>query len=908
MPKYRITNDQTGQSLIVERDKPPSPQDSSAAFQSAAPQELVSGNTLTQIPGMGYAGQQAASQEQMNAISARNLQAKLGLSDPVSTTQTLPLSDILKASFAPTADEQTAYLKVKFGEGNYKVLSADNIIAKVPTGDGKFEWRPINKPGLDMSDLARLPAAIPSMLASAGAAARFTPAGGLARASGAQALASQGVGAAEDVAFRMATGTDINPGEIAARRAPMAVAEFLGGLGLSKLGDFIGTKVAQNQSVKNYLGQFSKAGNAAKSELEAAGFTANSAGDLADAMLAANSQTQSPSDAGSLIAKGLNDMDKRLSAASTRSAFSAANQMEAAAMAPITAMSRLKTPLTPAEAGKAAIGSAKNTFTTIKDALQQDLTDALLQIDTDAAKSGAGRFFVKLNNTSSLLDQIESNLPINDKGEIVEAFLPSSKTVNSLKEMVGVGQGIQQMRDVRTAIGSKLSGANQEMFPGFNQGQLKAMYAAISKDIDESVSAFSGTGADKLKQYNANYKKLIGSSEDNSFVSKIVNSQIQNPEEIVDYLAKNGGTEDWKAISNVLDKNTFNKLRQTVATSLIDSERTQVAGGTVANIPSLAKTVRAMDPEVKTVIFGKPQVWQLIERAGNQIEALSSNRSVFAGTTLPSMSDLEQILKFGQSGDIVAGQMKLTQAIRAASERRSNMNDAIASQVRNGNLSQVAGNPAKLLDVFLFSDNKFNSSYVKKTLDKLSESDRDVVSKSAFEAIFEKARDSARSTVDATTNRYDAAYLAEKMFGTKNQREIAKQFLGEDKYSLLENWITWNAKIAADAKKSAGRTAAVARIASVAPYGTLVASRLAQSALNGTAGAAFLSNSSPANMALYNAARLSATNPVKTSAGIALVQKAMETVGYGDYIKVMENYKPDEQQAIDDYLSGLRDK
>jgi hypothetical protein len=252
--------------------------------------------------------------------------------------------------------------------------------------------------------------------------------------------------------------------------------------------------------------------------------------------------------------------------------------------------------------------------------------------------------------------------------------------------------------------------------------------------------------------------------------------------------------------------------------------------------------------------------------------------------------------------------MKFKQAVDAANARRSSINTSLLSRIRNGNLKQVSENPGALVDALVFSDGKVSAPYARSVLSKLPEADRESVKKAAFSRIFERARESARSAVDRSVNRYDAEAVARDIFGTKNQMDVAREVLGEEKLGLLRNWVEWNAAIAVESAKSSKAKHAAARVLSVSPYPRLLGARLASGAMEGAAGGSVLASAGPETIALFNQARLSALHPNKTAASISLVQKAIEHPAYGNYLRMMQPYTPEQQQAIDEYLTGLSDR
>jgi hypothetical protein len=890
MPSFTINDPASGRTITVRGDVAPTPEDITEIFASLAP-ELVAGN-----------------KQQMEGASARNLQAQMGLKEPVST-ETIPAWNRAIASFAPTAVEEKAYYESVYGPGNFKPISNSVAIVKTVQPDGTEQWRPTNRPGFDLGDIAALAGTTPQMITGAVTASSVLPgpgsaAGRIVKASGLSAAASSAMGGLQDVAFRLATDTPVNVPEIAARRGMGAGLEFLTGMAVPVIGAQIIKARAANSAVRNYIKAFTDEGKEAKKFLRDAGVKGKTAADAAEFMRLQQTPLISPNQAGNAIADSLNKMDDRLRAASQRAAGSAASAVEQKAM---SAMPLGTTAVSAVDAGNIAAGGAKSTLLTNRSVLDMEIKDILGQIESQAANNPlAGKFFVSLDKTGDAVSKFKQSLARSDDGEVSALLAPMFKTINEFERVVGAGQSIEAMRRLRTSIGAKIGGGANELFPGMETGQLKVLYKTISEDIDNSISKFSGPLAKRLQAYNANYKALVQSVEDNDFLNKLVHGGFDNPEMATNYLANSAGTADWAALRNALPAPAFNKVRQSVAQQMIGNEGIEVAGTKVANLPVLSKRLSGMEKEVKDIIFGNRGTWEMLERAGSNISSLVGKKSVFEGYPLPSVADLDSAIKLADSGNLVAGSTQLAKAVRAASARRENLGFNLVSLVRNGSIRQAAENPEALVDGLLASGAKYGPNYISSTLNKLDPSMREQVGRVAFQKVFERSKDIASSTISSNKNLYDTKQLAQEIFGTSKQKQAALALLGRERYDLLENWTKWTASLAVkEGRESTGGRKASSLIA-VAPYQNLFGARLASFALEKASGKSLISKTSPELVVEFSKARLLADHPVSTASAMSLVQRAFANPMYGTYLEMMDGFTPEQQNAIDEYLTGVK--
>lgn len=844
-------------------------------------------------------------EEQMAQTRASNLQKQLGLKEPVApVNKGMGMLDRALMKSAPTAVEEKAYVESKYGKGSFIPLSRERALVK----DGG-EWKISNPVGLESGDVAEIGASAPEMVAGTLAALSFTPGpqaplSRLAMMSGASAGASQLAGGIQDVAFRAYTDTPIQVGEIIERRALGGTLEFLAGMVVPRALDYTMAKVA-GKSGGSWVKGFLSEGKAARNRLKQYGVTAKTAAEVADELRMMQAAKGGEAEAGEAIANSLNDMDKRLRGSSERLFQGATQRFTQGAEGAIGAATSA-TRLTPVEAGNAVLGGVKQTFNTLKEANEQQYADALNEI---AQAAGGNADIVKLKASANLISDLKSNLlkvvedsPTGAVERPLALYQPLLNVINQIEEAAGTAQKLQAVRQLRTMIGEKAGGG--EMFPGLPAGTAKRLYGSLSQDIDDSISALTGPGAAKLKAANDGYKALLQPIEANNFLARIVNGDVQNPEEVIKYLTNSAGSNDWAAIVNTLPRNTLSHVRRSVVDNMLGGAEVDVAGRKFADISMLTSRMKQMEPEVKDILFNDRKSWQAIQGLADQAEFIKARKGFFTDDALPDMNEMLGVVRFAEKNGLEAGTDMLKRAVNAANARRSNMASSLVSQVRNGSIKQVVENPGEFFRSVVLSGN-YGPNYIKQTLNKLPEDTREEIGRVAFQTVFEQAKDKSMAIVSKNKGIYDVDTLLNKAFGSKAQQESLRQVMGPERMKLIEDWaaVQISAQIKQQGKSKGFQR--LAGLASVAPYGNLFAGRATAQALETIAGRKVIAGTTPEMLEQFSTFRLSQKYPKLFQSSVALSQKIAKDPLYGDYLSMMQDMTPEQQDAIDAYLNGV---
>lgn len=884
----------SGKTYVWEKDTPPTEADIAALQQAeSAPPERF-------IPEMV-----AGSPDQMQAARARNLQGQLGLAEPVAPTDTVPLMDRIKASFAPTADERKAYYETEYGAGSYMPITDSTALVRVPDGKGGKKWVPDNPHGLDVGDLGALAGQTPQLLTSiaSGIAAVPGPQGALAKlavASGASALAGNTIGAVQDILYRYATNQDINPQEIGERRGLQSLTEF--GLGLaapaaaSKIADVVKARNAINAFAKPFIEE----GTAAEARLKNLGINPRTAVDVADEIRRLSPGKTSADEAGNAIASVLSDADSTLRGQAEKLLGQSAEDLQGRISAD---MARVAAPVTPVQAGTAAIGGVKKVFEQARKATDQLYNDAISEINSAAEGSGLGKNIISLKNTENALETMrrDNSLLVKKGEEVVPSDLSAQllSQIKQIRDTTDVAQSLTATRYLRSMLGEKIHGQS-DMFPGLGVGLAKKLYGTLSQDIDESISKFSGAGAAKLRAFNTAYKNLVQPVEQSDFLAKVVNGDF-TPQKLISRLSQ-GEFEDWQAAKTFIPPNTYNRVRRAVMEDMLQGSTENVAGVPVSNVALLSQKMAAMPAEVKTEIFGAPAAWKAIEKKGQELQFLKSKEGMFTDPALPTLNQLTEAMTIAKTQGYDKANWYLNDAIEAAAKRRENIASGFISLIRNGTVNQVAENPGKFFDTVVLSG-KFPPATVKSVLDKLPSDVRTNVGDAAFQSIWEKAKSTTESMVKGAKSRYDYETMMKNVFGSKNQQETVKNVVGEQRFNLIQDWTSYMMKLAIQTAKTKDTGRSLAGLIAVAPYHNLFAARATAYAMSNAAGQVFIHNTTPEAAALFAEARLVMKQPQKTAAGIAVLQRAMNQTGFNEYQSMMSDLTPEQQDAVDQYLT-----
>jgi hypothetical protein len=903
MPVFSIQDSKTGRTMQVDGDSPPNEQEMEQLFASQPEQRKFTPELV------------AGTKEQMAEQSARNLQGEMGLADPVAPRGRVPLKDRFLSGLAPTDPERKAYYEMEYGKGSFLPVSANRALVKVSDGKGGKKWVIDDPVGLDAGDVAQFATNIPQIVSGSIAAMAAVPGpvgtfGKIAAASGASAVTAGLIGAVQDAAYRYDTGTPVDAEEIVKRRGLGATMETIAGIALPVVGSAMVQKFQSGRAVGRFLKQFQKVSDESKAALRVAGVDVRTQGELGDAIRALHPADASAAELGDSIAAVLNQQDAAVRKGAERMAGRALSDADKRAQA-LVAASTQSAPVKPAEAGLAAIGGAKQRVLDSQKAVDGMYEVAYKEIGEAADAAGKGKFFITLDSTKKTIDKLMGNVLLAKKSvdgadvyEPSQAFAPLLTQLRQIEEATTADQKLDAVRQARTMMGERLRGKGG-IFSDLNDSSAKQIYGALSKDIDDSIAAFSGAGASALKKANDAYKSMVSVVDESPFITKLVNDGFDNPEDVIRALASplSGGTKDWAAAKAILPPNTYSAVRRGVVGEFTGEGQGNVLmqfGREVLDVPTLSKKLSGLDVAVKNEIFGGEAPWRALEKIGREYDFVISRGGVFSKPSLPSIEEITGAADIARAEGFDAANKYIGKAITAAKARRNGLAESLLSQARNGNVTQAARDPERLLHAVVFNSD-IRPEYIRSMLKKLPPETRTKLSDTAYQEIFENARQVSEAAVQKSGS-YDINKVATQLFGDRKRQEALTDVLGKERMAILTNWTKFEVAEAMRGARGSIEGKRMAGLVSTAPYQNLFAARLVSLAIEKVSGAHLIGSLTHDKAKLFRDTRMIMNRPDKTAAMISLTQRAMNTGGWGDYVDMLSDFTPEQQDAIDSYL------
>jgi hypothetical protein len=884
MPFFDIKDEQTGRTIRVEGDSAPTEAEAAELFSSSAP-EMVAGN-----------------EPQMAGQRARNLQSELGLEEPVDPQGRAPNAYRFFMGAAPTADERRALLDSQFGVDGHIALGDKRALVRVSDNKGGRKWVVDDPVGLDAGDFAQvLPKAPEIAVGALTAMANIPGPQGMAAkalvASGAAALTSNIVGAITDATFRLNQGTPVDVPEIVKRRGLSGAVETAAGvvlpLGLSKIAQGGLNRKAIVSSVKAFMEE----GNDAKRALLKAGVNAPTVGHVPDAIRAMHPTNMTSQQAGEQIASVLNKTDEAIRNGSARMVGKAGADVAArgeAMMAGATAA-----PITSEMAGKATIGGVKQHFQKAQEAVDMLYETANKEIAAAGKASGEGSFIIALPETEKAVKDMLANRLRADTGEPIKLGTALVSQLQEISKATGATQKLAAVRNLRSQLASHFRGGG--IFEGMDEGAAKKLYGTLSQDIDNSVSALTGPGAQALRDANAAYKALVAPVEANTLLAKTADGAWQNGDDLVEAFTK-GGANDWAAIKTVMPAQTYAQFRRAVADKLMGGNPVVIGGREYSDFVGLGRRLRDIGPEVKNEIFGSQKVWDGLQRLGREQEFIAAKQGIFSRPQMPTKDQLVEVADVMRAEGFDKANGFLSKAMKAQEARTNSLYGALVSQAKAGNFTQVAKNPDAMFDALL--SGKYGPDYVKGIVKKMPPEVREQVSRAAMQHSFENAKTVAQSTISGRLGTYDTDKMAMTILGSPEKRQAARALLGDERFNLIENWAKLSLKTQVEMAQKGKFAHKVGRLLSVLPYGKLLMARAGQEAIETAAGKRLISGINPETAVLFAEARQTALARDRTVLGNVLLQKAASSPLYKDYSDMMGQFTPEQQNAVDAFLLG----
>lgn len=864
--------------------------------------------------------------EQMAQIRARNIQLAEGLDKPVMppSEQSAPLYDRFKASFASTQEARRDYYNILYGEGNWFPISEGRNL--VPAGSPenpnvKDRFVIDNPVGLDAGDVVELAGKTPELIPWAVSLAAKTPTAPgtlakLAQVSGASAAAAQTAGAIQDVLFRFATHGDLPDAkqaeEIATRRLGEGAAEFVAGMAFPMVGGKIASKIKSARDVSKYYKGIKKEGKEAIETIrEFTGGVSNSA-EIGQA-IRETSLGPGAKDAravGDYIAKIVSDADAGVRQKVGRELGRASGMLDQQALMALDAAAP-RVNLPPNKIVDATIVGAGDNAKMAKQQAQALFDSALQEIDLAAKGTGAGKYFVSLNNTKQAINELKSTSlrgvdPATGQFTRIDNTPTIKGIVADIEQATSRTQELQAVRNTRSRLGEFIGGKS-DLFPGLDVGAAKKLYAALSQDMKGSIAKVSGKAGENLRAAEVVYADLIELTETNPFARKLVNNEFNNPSDLVDTLMT-GGKTDWDVAQRLIPKPVFDQVRRVVIDTMKGDSTVKMMGQDVMDVQRLLARMNAMkDPTIRDQLFGGRNGVEVIRRVGERQEALQRVGGIFTRPSLPTMDEMDEAINIAQQAGLDKANQYFDNAVQLAKSRRNGLAESLLSLSRNGNYTFAARNPEEVLDAVIFN-NEMRPQYVQKFISGMPQKERTDLGNMAFQRIFENARNATESAVSGSRQQYDVDKIVNSVFGSKDRMNAMTDLIGDKRMDVLRAWVAYDTKLTIDKAKKGAIMRQASNLAATLPYPNLFAARATSMALDSIAGMKFLQGANPANITAFPQARSAMLLPTKSARDIALIQQAINEGGkemFNNYNELMDGLTPERAAAVNQYLFGI---
>jgi len=906
-----ITEEQIANGVKTLSDRG-EPREKIAKFVRAAratqqqPQEQEQPQIEPQAPQVAFSPELVAgTPEQQSAARAVNFQRQMGFTDPVDLNAGLDMGGRMMLRAAPTGEEKNVYLNTEYGEGNWTHASNDKFFVKINDGKGGKKWVLNDPKGLDIGDVVEFIPKVPEFIAGFVTAAANSPtaAGGmfrLAKASGASALSSEIAGALVDIGFRFAVDKPINLPEIATRRGKNVAAGTAAGVALPKFIQAVGNKITETGGAKGVLRALTAEGQDAKRALTGMGYNPQMSSELAPEILARNRSELTAVEAGDAVGRILTQFDNRANETATKLLGGAARSVDNRAEELLLQTARA-TPKTQTEVGLGVSGGVKAFYNNAMQTAEDLYTQANNTIA--AASGGRGAAIIRLPQTDALIKDMLGDRLVDASGLPIKSGAPLVNTLMQTLQATGTAQKLQAVRNLRTQLSQQMNGA--AIFEGMDAGTAKRLRNIISKDMETSISNYTGVGAREMQQADKYYRTTIQSMDDSGVVGKIVGDKVQYPSDVVDMMSE-GKLADWVAMSRNMPPNNYSELKRSVITKWIGGEDVMIAGQPYRDVISLGTKLRSVLPEVKNEIFGNPTVWRGLERIAKEQEFIAAKQGIFSKAGAISPDALRQAAADMRASGFDVANANLRRSMAVQEQRINSLHGSLVSQVKNGNFVEATKDPVALMDGLM--SGKYRANYVGQILNGMPPELKDNVSKAAFTRIFDKSRISAESAINNPRGvTYNATTVADSILGTPEQRAALQALLGNERYATARNWVTYTLQMEREMQRKGVIARTAGRLLSVLPYPKLAAARLGSEVIETAAGKRVFAGINPQSAVLFAESRLLSNNPIKTAAANVIIQRATSNALYEDYQEMMSPLSMEQRNAMDAFMLGPKE-
>lgn len=782
----------------------------------------------------------------------------------------LPVGVRLKAAFAPTVQEKIKFLREEYGPDAVRIAGEDRRIIVTATDGRSGEVKDyfldeIPFTAKDMADFASL---IPEVMTTVAAGFKVAPKGPttvwpMFVASTIAEGAGQAVGFAQDAAFRVSQGSDIDSGEIVARRAPMAGASIAIGtfapLGVQRFLNRTGGKISSQElsAMQNIAREGSEAAGRLSQQLgiDIKQSAAETTGSRALAELEAYMQRVGritdpgkeleasragvPKAVQAFLGEGLEDVVTfgEKAAGTLRKAEQGLvrmgeKQVQLGYAKVLEDVEQVVGKLT-AEKPVGAVLAGQNTQGTIRSLVAANKAQSEIlynQVDDALKASGSPVEFVSWENAAKAVKRIRNELPKSKTVEevvspIVDAYgraIKSEKiTVRPINlytdafsyfdDILAASKSDQSLAASRIARSDMLAALRSggKFGEGISRKHLTEIAGALSKDIDDSLFSVSGEAAVALKRANKFYRESIESIEKAPVIQRIVSEPadggFQNAADIAGYFSGGKGKlDELTVLRKLIPPERYNELRRGMVDDIVNGAKREVNGREFIEPSVLQERIKGMSPEFRNELFsGKASV---VEKALDEVAALDRLRPKLATPGGLSSNQLAEALQMAGTESFGPATLNIKRALVAEQQRTRTFRNSVVGANRDV-LGIMVQDGERFVNDFVL--NSRSAAEVQLVMGRLTLEQRDQLSKQTVQILFKRAADIAESTVSSLKSGRNVALKPEQVlkdiYGP--QRSVIRAALGPRELGILDDWMMYSHSLASIQK--AGGTVGV---------------------------------------------------------------------------------------------------
>lgn len=403
------------------------------------------------------------------------------------------------------------------------------------------------------------------------------------------------------------------------------------------------------------------------------------------------------------------------------------------------------------------------------------------------------------------------------KREVMPQFLPAYQKIQELSKW-NTPQTAEEITRARSLIGESIgkieSGAADMFGGGFQLGDLKRLYAAISNDFDTALAKLSPDARAKYKTAQDFHRQNVEKFEQSPIISKVINQAseggIPNTGEIASRFARGEGKlEELKAIKTYLPAADYNALKAGILDSLRSRNTIPTASGHVEDMTGFAKSFRELAPEFKRELMGSDKAAATLQSVLDRFGVVKQGAEELGQRKVATPEAMQALIDDIRAGKSEAGQKKFGQALAMDAARSRDYFNAITKDIRSGNLGKVPVDPARFVDDFLLKTDDVN--VVRTSLQQLSSETRENVRRLVSQKFFELAADQDNSTLAQLIRsepELSGSKLIDIFIKDPKRREVLQALIPEEHKDLITNFIKYQRGIE-NARKLGGQSGLV---------------------------------------------------------------------------------------------------